>query len=173
MLTKLSDYFTACLHPKRTFSKYTNEWIVVPCCRCAACAKSKATKYVSMINNMSENSAGVYFITLTFSPECLPVVDLTLDDNRVQGICHFSKCQTVVVKRKPVLQKETRLFPYTVSFSDNTPFEFSKADMAFFEKGMPVLLPSFRHGSRSQLHHFGYASPLHIYRNVPVGNTPL
>lgn len=139
MLTKLSDYFTACLHPKRTFNKYTNEWIVVPCCRCAACAKSKATKYVSMINNMSENSAGVYFITLTFSPKCLPVAELTLDNNCVQGICHFSKCQTVIVMRKPVLQKETRLFPYTESFFDSTPFKFSKADMAFFEKGMPCL----------------------------------
>lgn len=147
MLTKLSDYFTSCLHPKRTFNKYTNEWIVTPCCRCAACVKSKATKYVSMINNMSENSAGVYFITLTFSPDCLPVAQLTLDDNCVQGTCHFSKCQTVIVKRKPVLRKETRLFPYTESFSDSTPFKFSKADMAFFEKGMPCLNSSSFLGS--------------------------
>lgn len=139
MLTKLSDYFTACLHPKRTFNKYTHEWIVTPCCHCAACAKSKATKYVSMINNMAENSAGVYFITLTFSPECLPFADITLNDNCVQGICQFSKCQTVIVKRKPVLQKETRLFPYTESFSDSTPFHFSKADLVFYEKGMPCL----------------------------------
>lgn len=139
MLTKLSDYFTSCLHPKRIFNKYTQEWIVTPCCRCAACAKSKATKYVSMINNMSENSAGVYFITLTFSPECLPVADLTLNDNSVQGVCHLSKCQTVITKRKPVLQKETRLFPYTEVFSDDNVFTFSDADMAFYEKGMPCL----------------------------------
>lgn len=139
MLTKLSDYFTACLHPKRTFNKYTHEWIVTPCCRCSACAKSKASKYVSMINNMSENSAAVYFITLTFSPDCLPVADLTLNDNTVQGTCFFSKCQTVIVKRKPVLRKETRLFPYSDSFSDSTPFKFSKADLAFYDKGMPCL----------------------------------
>lgn len=139
MLTKLSDYFTACLHPKRTFNKYTHEWLVVPCCRCSACAKSKSTKYVSMINNMSQNSAGVYFITLTFSPDCLPVAQLTLDDNTVQGTCYFSKCQTVIVKRKPVLQKETRLFPYTETFNDSTPFNFSKADLAFYEKGMPCI----------------------------------
>lgn len=139
MLTKLSDYFTACLHPKRAFNKYTNEWIVAPCCRCAACAKSKSTKYVSMINNMSQNSAGVYLITLTFSPECLPVAELTLNDNCVQGTCHFAKCQTVIVKRKPVLQKETRLYPYLETFSDDTPFKFSEADMKFFELGMPCL----------------------------------
>lgn len=88
---------------------------------------------------MSDNSASVYFITLTFSPDCLPVAELTLNANCVQGICHFSKCQTVIVKRKPVLQKETRLFPYTESFSDSTAFNFSKADLAFYEKGMPCL----------------------------------
>lgn len=139
MLTKLSDYFTACLHPKRTFNKYTNEWIVTPCCHCAACDKAKATKYVSMINNMSQNSVGVYFITLTFSSECLPVAELTLNDNCVQGTCHFAKCQTVIVKRKPVLQKETRLYPYLETFSDHTPFKFSEADMKFYELGMPCL----------------------------------
>lgn len=139
MLTKLSDYFTACLHPKRTYNKYTHEWIVTPCCRCAACSKSKALKYVSMINNMSQNSAGVYFITLTFSPECLPVAELTLNNNHVQGTCHFAKCQTVIVKRKPVLKKETRLYPYVENFSDNTSFKFSEADMAFYELGMPCL----------------------------------
>lgn len=139
MLTKLSDYFTACLHPKRTFNKYTGEWIVVPCYHCPACAKSKSTKYVSMINNMSENSAGVYFITLTFSPEFLPIADITLNDNSVQGICHFAKCQTVITQRKPVLLKETRLFPYTEVFSDDVSFQFSEADMSFYEKGMPCL----------------------------------
>lgn len=139
MLTKLSDFFTACLHPKRTFNKYTGEWIVVPCCHCPACAKSKSTKYVSMINNMSENSAGVYFITLTFSPECLPIADITLNDNSVQCICHFAKCQTVITQRKPVLLKETRLFPYTEVFSDDDKFQFSEADLSFYEKGMPCL----------------------------------
>lgn len=88
---------------------------------------------------MSENSAGVYFITLTFSPHCLPVAELTLNDNCVQGTCHFSKIQTVIVRRKPVLQKETRLFPYSETFNDSTPFKFSKADLAFFDKGMPCL----------------------------------
>lgn len=139
MLTKLSDFFTACEHPKRTFNKYTREWLVTSCCHCSACAKTKAAKYVSMINNMSQNSAGVYFITLTFSPECLPVAELTLNDNCVQGTCHFSKCQTVIVKRKPVLKKETRLYPYLESFSDDTPFKFSDADLKFYELGMPCL----------------------------------
>lgn len=168
MLTKLSDYFTACLHPKRTFNKYTNEWIVTPCCRCSACAKSKASKYVSMINNMSENSAGVYFITLTFSPQCLPVAELTLNDNCVQGVCHFSKCQTVIVKRKPVLQKETRLFPYTETFSDSTPFKFTKADLAFYDKGMPCLnnssfLGSGRFGVLNRVYPINFIKRLRSY----------
>lgn len=139
MLTKLSDYFTACLHPKRTFNKYIGEWIVTPCRHCVACDKSKAKQYVSMINNMAENSAGVYFITLTFSPQCLPVAQLSLRGNCVQGLCHFSKCQTVIVKRKPVLSKETRLFPYDMSFEDDDVFRFTDTDMAFFIKGMPSI----------------------------------
>lgn len=139
MLKRLSQYFTPCLHPQRVFNRYSNEWITTGCGHCVACEKAKTTKQVSMINNMAQNSASVYFITLTFAPAHLPIAELSLDDNLVSGYVHCQKAQSVITQRKPILKKETRYFNYDTSFKDDDVFCFSAADFEFYQKGMPCI----------------------------------
>ncbi len=132
MLSKLSDYFSSCLSPVRVRNRYTHEYLVTGCRHCEACDKAKSNRYVSMINNMSKNSAQTFFITLTFSPDYLPVAHLSIDENHcVSGnIVHHR-----LVKRRGVLVDNIEF----TSFADSQPFDFSLSDYHFFNLGMPVL----------------------------------
>lgn len=131
MLSKLSDYFSSCLSPVRVRNRYTHEYLVTGCRQCEACAKAKSNRYVSMINNMSKNSAQTFFITLTFSPDYLPVAHLSIDENHcVSGnIVHHR-----LVQRGGVMVDNVE----HTSFSDSQPFDFSLSDYHFFNLGMPV-----------------------------------
>lgn len=145
MLTKLSDYFCSCEHPKRVRNRYTHDYVVAKCGHCVACEKSRADRYVSMINNMAENSKGVYFVTLTFAPEYLPVAHFELSDDKSEFIVTTThhKLQNVVIARKPTIQKELRDFPYTESVVQKIDIRnYTSADWHFFNLGMPSLSDS-------------------------------
>lgn len=76
MLTKLSDYPLACLHPIRVRNRYTHDWVVTGCGTCPACLKIKSSKYVGMSSSMAANSACQFFITLTYAPDYMPTASI-------------------------------------------------------------------------------------------------
>lgn len=144
MLTKLSDYFCPCLHPRYTYNKYTHEHVVAKCGHCVACDKSRSDRYVSMINNMSANSLGVYLITLTYSPECMPMAHIEFSDMDSDGVVDTLmanvvsyKLQTVITKRKPSIEKETRKFTSAYFVKDSC-LPLNASDRFFYAKGMPL-----------------------------------
>ena len=145
MLTKLSDYFCACENPKRVRNRYTHDYVIAKCGHCVACEKSRSDRYVSMINNMAEHSKGVYFVTLTFAPEYLPTAhfELSEDQTEFNVTVQHHKLQSVVVSRKPTIEKELRDFPYYEQIVQKIEHRnYTSADWHFFNIGMPSLSDS-------------------------------
>ncbi len=136
MLTKLSDYPLSCLRPVRVRNKYTHETVVAKCGCCEACNKAKSNRYVSMINNMSKNSASTLFVTLTFAPEYMPTADLVLKNGSVSGTITHHRLKTKVNRKT---KKATLVDEISYQqFVDNDVFKFDSADYHFFNLGMPI-----------------------------------
>lgn len=138
MLTKLSDYFCSCENPQRVRNKYTHEYLVTGCRCCSACNKAKSNRYVSMINNMSANSANTYLVTLTFAPQYLPVARLSLHNGFVSGlVCHHRLTSRRYKKDGVWCSKLVDTLEFS-SFDDTDYFDFDSSDLHFFHLGMPV-----------------------------------
>lgn len=138
MLSKLSDYFCPCENPQRVRNKYTHEYLVTGCRTCPACNKAKSNRYVSMINNMSANSANTYLVTLTFAPAYLPIARLSLNHGYVSGlVCHHRLSSRRYKSNGVWCSKLIDTLEYS-SFEDTDYFEFDSSDFHFFNLGMPV-----------------------------------
>lgn len=138
MLSQLSDYFCSCEKPLRVRNKYTHEYLVTGCRTCPACNKSKANRYISMINNMSANSADTYLVTLTFAQDYLPVARLSLHNGFVSGlVCHHRLTSRRYKSNGVWCSKLVDTLEYS-SFDDTDYFEFDSSDLHFFHLGMPV-----------------------------------
>ena len=117
-LTKLSQYYSRCLKPRRVRNRYTHDVVVTSCGQCVSCLKAKSNRYVSLCSAMSDVSKSVFFITLTYNPDYLPVVQFRISNNLAD-----------------------------VSTSDGTtyyglPCPMSLTDKHFYDLGMPSLSDS-------------------------------
>lgn len=72
-------HITPCLEPRTIFNSYTKELQVVPCGKCAACLNAKAARMVERLEVEATCHQYVYFVTLTFDNEHLPVLKF-MDD---------------------------------------------------------------------------------------------
>lgn len=63
---------TSCLHPLRVYNKYIDEYIWVPCRKCAACRNAKQADLVSRLQYESMQWPTVIFFTLTYSDDYCP-----------------------------------------------------------------------------------------------------
>ena len=123
MLTKLSDYNCYCVHPRRVRNPYTHEVVISTCGRCVGCSKARANKYIGMINNMSDNSKDVLFVTLTYSMLHLPVARMSINGSLLS--MHLTESSSRTMKR------------VVSDFDDVLPCSFSAVDSQLFEAGMP------------------------------------
>lgn len=70
--------FTTCLHPVTIRNKSNGELIQVPCGKCEACRSLHALSWTQRLEQECSFHKYTMFVTLTYSPECLPV--LRVDD---------------------------------------------------------------------------------------------
>lgn len=68
-----------CLHPRRV--EVNGDYINVPCGRCEACTVSKAMRRKSLIDMESTDYKYCMFVTLTYSDENVPTMQLIRDDS--------------------------------------------------------------------------------------------
>lgn len=68
-----------CTHMHWIKNKYSGKTLLVKCGKCPACMQEKADKRTRRILNHSSAGYKALFITLTYSPDCLPYVDLNLN----------------------------------------------------------------------------------------------
>ena len=61
-----------CLHPVTVKTKYG--FVKVPCNHCAACINRKSSVITSQCNIEAQKHRYVFFVTLTYANEFLPVV---------------------------------------------------------------------------------------------------
>lgn len=72
-----------CLSPRSVFNKYISEYVNCSCGHCSACLNRKAKQYISRIESTRSFSPVCLFVTLTYSPSCLPT--FTIKDNQLVG----------------------------------------------------------------------------------------
>lgn len=66
----------ACEHPQRIYNRYLDEMVTVPCGTCKTCQLNKSAKYSRLCSIEESYYKYCYFVTLTYSPEHLPVCRL-------------------------------------------------------------------------------------------------
>ena len=69
----MASLFT-CEHPVRVFNKYLGEYMTVPCRKCNTCKAAKASRWTQKLNNEAKCHPYVFFGTLTYAPEFLPML---------------------------------------------------------------------------------------------------
>lgn len=62
----------SCMHPKRVYNKYIDEYVTVSCGKCEACKKRRASKWVLRLEKERQNSQFCFFCTLTYDELHLP-----------------------------------------------------------------------------------------------------
>lgn len=62
-----------CLHPKRQYNKYTNEWIITNCGKCKACLLHKASTMSLRCQLESLSKKYCMFVTLTYDNDNVPL----------------------------------------------------------------------------------------------------
>lgn len=103
-LNKISDIGCSCLHPRRLYNRYINDWVVVPCRKCIACQKSKSNKLVGRINSLSDKVKNKYFLTLTYDNDHLPYFDFSCNELSHFDYVHKNRINEVVDPRFNVLE---------------------------------------------------------------------
>lgn len=68
-------HLQSCLHPKRVYNKYTNEFVWVACRECEACRNARAAKWTTAIERERKVHRYTLFVTLTYAPAHLPILD--------------------------------------------------------------------------------------------------
>lgn len=64
----------SCECPVRHFDKLRNEWIYSPCGKCNSCRKVRVNNWINRLKDESKHWPFVYFFTLTYNDENLPVL---------------------------------------------------------------------------------------------------
>lgn len=64
-----------CLHPKRVYNQYRNEYVWVACRECEACRNARSAKWTYAIERERRQHQYSLFVTLTYDESHLPVLD--------------------------------------------------------------------------------------------------
>ncbi len=81
---------TLCSHPK-VITTPTNRMLVVPCGKCLACLSQKANQNKRVLESEFKSHKYCLFVTLTYSQENIPLMDLV----KVDGIPYVYDCFSV------------------------------------------------------------------------------
>ena len=67
----------SCENPQRVYNKYIDDYVWVPCGKCAICRNKRAAKYTNLLERERENHRYSFFVTLTYDEQSCP--QLVLD----------------------------------------------------------------------------------------------
>lgn len=86
--------FLHCLSPVKVYNKYTDDFQLVPCCKCSACLnkRSARNKRLCELEEQSEYNV-TYFVTLTYDNEHLPVFEYVEDTPNSNCFYLVDKCK--------------------------------------------------------------------------------
>lgn len=72
----MTDVWFTCEHPYVVYNKYTRQTVQVQCGHCKACQVRRLKKYLPLICNESSQHKYMYFFTLTYNNDNLPLKDV-------------------------------------------------------------------------------------------------
>lgn len=80
MITKelQNKLVTRCLNPRTVVNKYTHEPVSVSCGHCPACFLRRSAVQTNLLTTYSAQFRYVYFVTLTYAPRFLPVLEVSV-----------------------------------------------------------------------------------------------
>lgn len=80
MITKelQNKLVTRCQHPRTVVNKYTHESVVVSCGHCPSCILRRSAVQTNLLTTYSSQFRYVYFVTLTYAPSFLPVLEVSV-----------------------------------------------------------------------------------------------
>lgn len=91
--------YVSCLHPKRIYNKYINDFMYVGCGKCEACLNRRTVEWIARLKQERKCWKYALFITLTYDNENLPL--LSKISNSVY--CDLSHSHTAVGCDSPLL----------------------------------------------------------------------
>ena len=69
---------TRCQHPRTVINKYTHEPVVVSCGHCPSCILRRSAIQTNLLTTYSAQFRYVYFVTLTYAPDFLPTLEVSV-----------------------------------------------------------------------------------------------
>lgn len=92
MITKeLQDKLvTRCQHPRTVVNKYTHESVVVSCGHCPSCILRRSGIQTNLLTTYSAQFRYVYFVTLTYAPQFLPTLEVSVVETCTDDIADVS-----------------------------------------------------------------------------------
>lgn len=92
MITKelQNKLVTRCQHPRTVVNKYTHEPVVVSCGSCPSCILRRSGIQTNLLTTYSAQFRYVYFVTLTYAPQFLPTLEVSVVETCTDDIADVS-----------------------------------------------------------------------------------
>lgn len=92
MITKelQNKLVTRCQHPRTVVNKYTHEPVVVSCGSCPSCILRRSGIQTNLLTTYSAQFRYVYFVTLTYAPQFLPTLEVSVLETCTDDIADVS-----------------------------------------------------------------------------------
>lgn len=92
MITKelQNKLVTRCQHPRTVVNKYTHESVVVSCGRCPSCILRRSGIQTNLLTTYSAQFRYVFFVTLTYAPQFLPTLEVSIVETCTDDIADVS-----------------------------------------------------------------------------------
>lgn len=81
---------TRCQHPRTVINKYTHEPVVVSCGSCPSCVLRRSGIQTNLLTTYSAQFRYVYFVTLTYAPQFLPTLEVSVAETCTDDIADVS-----------------------------------------------------------------------------------
>jgi hypothetical protein len=92
MITKelQNKLVTRCQNPRTVANKYTHEPVVVSCGSCPSCILRRSGIQTNLLTSYSAQFRYVYFVTLTYAPQFLPTLEVSVVETCTDDIADVS-----------------------------------------------------------------------------------
>lgn len=92
MITKelQNKLLTRCQNPRTVVNKYTHEPVVVSCGSCPSCVLRRSGIQTNLLTTYSAQFRYVYFVTLTYAPQFLPTLEVSVVETCTDDIADVS-----------------------------------------------------------------------------------
>lgn len=119
----------SCSNPQKVYNKYINDYVYVPCGKCAICRNRRAAHYTRLLERERESHLISFFVTLTYSNENLPLVQPELfADFKNLSSPDFELYDYVSSRERDNIRMTFQDF-----FSDDEKDKYTQADILYFK----------------------------------------